>query len=334
MRFRLLVLALSLLAACEPGMPRSIPSPTASSPSPSPSPTSQVLPQPGNCRPKHADPAPIVASRRGRIVLLRPSDGRELCTLVEIDQAKGTLITLTLTPNGETVYFAESGLSRCASIFAVNVGGSVVRRVVDGGYAPAVSPNGRSLAYNASYTCGDRRHRIVVRDLDSGKEREWVGTWEGGYGDPIWAPDARFLVIAKSGADAASHFLLDTRKNGLLDGKPWPPFDERDPPTVGGVSLSDPGVTLDGFTVRPITKTVAFGVFYSDEQPDEPHPILELDPQTGALKTLIERGVRPIDFDSTGMHLLYHGYGMGFSLYRFSKGTSFFLGKSFYDAAW
>jgi hypothetical protein len=338
MRSRALLVLLSLLLSCEPGKPRTIAepspigSPTAALPSPTPS--QPHTPQSGTCRPKHADPAPIVASRRGRIVLLRPSDGKELCTLVKIDQAKGTLITLTLTPNGKTVYFAEGGFSRCASIFAASIEGGHVQRVVDGGYAPAIHPNGRSLAYNASHTCGDRRHRIVVRDLVSGKEREWLGTWEGGYGDPIWAPDARFLVVAKSGADSASHFLLDTRKNSPLEGKPWPPVDEFDPSTVDGVALLNPGVTLGGFTVRPITKTVAFGVFYSDEQPDEAHPILELDPQTGALETLIGRGSRPVDFDSTGKHLLYRGFNMGFQLFRYSNGRSYFLGKDYYDAVW
>jgi hypothetical protein len=335
MRFRLLLLALFLVAACEPGTPRGASSPTPTpSKSTATSPTSQALPQPGTCRSKRAEPAPIVASSRGRIVLLRPSDGKELCTLVTIQQAKGTLITLSLTPDGKTVFFAESGLSRCASIFSVGIGGGGVVRVVDGGYAPEVSPDGRSLAYNDSFTCGDRRHRIVVRDLTSGKEREWVGTWEGGYGDPIWAPDARFLVVAKSGADSASYFLLDTRKSGPLDGKPWPRFDDDHPPMIDGVSLTDPGVTLGGLTVRRVTKTVSFGLYYSNELPDQPHPIIELDPESGVLRTLVERAGRPVDFDPTGKQLLYRGLENGFDLFRYTDGRSVFLGKGYYDAAW
>ena len=265
-------------------------------------------------------------------MLLRPSDAKELCTLVTYEQVEG--IDLALTPDGQTLYFSDYGLGACGSIFVVSIRGGRVRTFLSGGYAPTVSPDGRSLAYNASHSCGDRRHRFVVREIASGKEREWLGTWEGGYGNPTWAPDARFLVIAKAGSDSARHFLLDTRKDGPLDGKLWPPIDEDDPPTVNGTALSNPGVTLGGFALRPFKNAVAFGIFYSDEQAGEAHPILEMDLGSGKVRTLVKSGSSPHDFDPTGMHLLYRGLGTGYELFRLSDGRSISLGKGFYDAAW
>jgi Tol biopolymer transport system component len=293
------------------------------------------MPQAGTCRAADSKQRKIVASRRGRIVLLRPSDGKEICTLVNIEQARDTIITLSLTPDGRTVYFAESGFARCSRVFAAEIRTGRVAAVVDGGYAPEVSPDGRYLAYNASYSCGDRRHRIVVLDLKSGHEREWLGTWSLGYGDGIvWAPNPRYLIVTKAGTDSARDFLFDTTGSGPLDGPPWPPIDDRRAPRVAGRRLSALGVTLGGATVRPKMKTVLFGVWYSEETPDEKHPILEFDPSSDTFRVLIKDAGGPIDFDPSGKHLLYRGIGPGLPLFRFSGGRSVRLGHGYWDAAW
>jgi hypothetical protein len=275
----------------------------------------------------------IVASRRGEIVLLRPSDGSEICVLVTIEQARDTITTLSLAPDGATVFFAESGFARCGRLFGVEIPTGRVRLVVDGGYAPVVSPDGRYLAYNASFSCGDRRHRLVVRDFATGNEREWVGTWPGGYGDEVtWGLERHQLIVTKEGTDSATYFLFDTRTNGSLEGVQWPSNRDRAGFKLGGRPLSDPGVTLGAATVRSKTKTVLFSVWYSTEEPGQKHPILEFDPRSHTFRTFIDDAGGPLDFDPSGSSLLYRGSGS--VLFRYRAGRSVRLGRGYYDAAW
>ncbi|MGH2728705.1 MAG: TolB family protein, partial [Actinomycetota bacterium] len=243
-----------------------------------------------------------------------------------------TFYDVEVSPDGKTVYFSDGGLGRCGSIFAVAITGGPAREIVRGGYAPAVSPDGKQLTYNASHSCGDLRHRMVVRDLTTGSEREWIGTWEGGYGNPVWAPDPRFLIVARAGADAARYFLLDTRRPGSLDGKSWPAIDQ-DP--VAGIVLQSPGVTLINATVRPGTGAVAFGVAYSDESVGETHPILEYNTDDRTFRVLVRDGAVPLDFGPTGHSLIYWRLGgPKLKLFRLTNRRSFFLGEGFHDASW
>jgi hypothetical protein len=86
--------------------------------------------------------------------------------------------------------------------------------------------------------------------------------------------------------------------------------------------------------VRPKFGTVTFGVSYSDEPEDAAHPILEFDPKTQSLKLSTWKGRAPIDFDASGTQLLHRGLGVGFTLFRFSDGTSVRLGSGYFDAVW
>ncbi|MEX2554770.1 MAG: hypothetical protein WEB06_03960 [Actinomycetota bacterium] len=266
-------------------------------------------------------------------MLLRASDGNELCTLAMADAQSRTTFDVEVTPDGQTVYFSDAGLGACGGIYSVAINGGSIREVIRGGYGPVISPDGRRLAYDASHSCGDRRHRMVVRNLETGAEREWIGTWEGGYGSPRWAPDPRFLVVARAGSDSARHFLLDTRKGGPLDGMDWPTVDEDDDPS--GIELSYPGLTLTSPTVRPGRRTVAFGVAYSDVDGSESYPIIVYDPAADTWRVLIEGDAFPVDYDSSGTSLLFwRRSGSGLKLFRYTDGRSFFLGKGFHDASW
>jgi hypothetical protein len=244
-----------------------------------------------------------------------------------------TTFQVEVTPDGKTVYFSDGGFGHCGNIYAIATRGGPVREIAHGAFAPAVSPDGRKLAYDASHVCGDRRHRMVVRDLESGSEREWIGSWEGGYGSPVWAPNARYLLVARGGADSARHFLLDTLKTGPLDGKHWPVLDEDDDPA--GIELSAPGLTLTNPTVRPGKNTVAFGVAYSDVDGSESYPTLEYDPHDRSWRVIIRDGASPVDYDPSGGSLLYWRLGgPKLKLFRFTDGRSFYLGKGFHSAAW
>ena len=63
-----------------------------------------------------------------------------------------------------------------------------------GGAVPALSPDGRTLAYVAG---ADGKRSIWIRDLDSVTPRELAGTNDAQY--PFWSADSRFLAF-RSGA--------------------------------------------------------------------------------------------------------------------------------------
>ena len=334
MRFRTLILALSLLAACESGPsdpvrstpPTEQPSILRTLPSMKP-----AFPRPGNCGGARVPSDSIVAVRRSEVVLIRPSDGEKVCTLVTIEQSRDSVMNLALAPDRRTVYFAERGrIGDCPTIYAARIPTGDVRSVVEGGFAPDVSPDGRRLSYNASFVCGRREHRIVARDLRTGMERSWRGDWEGGYGDEArWAPDPRYLFVHRCAVDACSVFLLDTARADELDGDRWPP----DRPRFNGISLTDPGITLGGLTVRPHRGTVVFGIGYSSETSEDEHPFLEYDPKTRSIVRLVRDSGGPLDFDPAGRRLLYKGL-RGSELFRYEGGVSVRLGRGYYDAAW
>jgi hypothetical protein len=231
------------------------------------------------------------------------------------------------------VYFASYGFGRCSRIYSVVIATSRVRAVVDGGYDPAVSPDGRFLAYNRSFSCGVRRHRLVVRNLSTGQEEEWLDGSELGFGDFAWGPDPGSLIVAHAGADSASYFLLDTGKSGPLTGPMWPSTRALDAFKIKGRPLSDPNTSLAGVTVRPDRAKVLFGIFYSSEE-GWLHPIIEYDVRDETFRTVIEDAWGPVDFDPTGREILYRPVNSGLTLYRYSDGRSVKLGTGYYDAAW
>jgi hypothetical protein len=169
-----------------------------------------------------------------RIVVIETSTGRLLRVL-----AKGTTgaepisfgPSLALTPDGRTVYFEQltSG-SHCAAgrIMTVPLTGGTPRLVVEG-TAVAISPNGRMLAYVAmGQTKPDcTRPDLVVRDLNSGRERRWRWAAED-PNDPYqqrgaqklaWAPNGRHLAFERNVGDPMEQvWVLDTtRGTTLLD---------------------------------------------------------------------------------------------------------------------
>jgi Tol biopolymer transport system component len=96
-------------------------------------------------------------------------------------------------PDGAQLVFAE-GLPGRRSIRAVWIADRSARTLVNGGdvFEPAVSPNGRFLAYTAAET-GARQ--IWVRNLANGTRRKLT---EGACnnGTPAWDPDSRSLVFS------------------------------------------------------------------------------------------------------------------------------------------
>jgi dipeptidyl aminopeptidase/acylaminoacyl peptidase len=131
---------------------------------------------------------------------------------------------IAFSPDGRTVYFAlrEAGrieaLSTNLDIFAAPVDGSAPpTNLTDANDAtdnlPAVSPDGRTLAYAAMARPGYESDRMVIhlRDLASGRVRPLTGHWDRSVGSIAWAPDGKSLLV--TAGDTLEHpiFRIDAR---------------------------------------------------------------------------------------------------------------------------
>jgi dipeptidyl aminopeptidase/acylaminoacyl peptidase len=115
---------------------------------------------------------------------------------------------LALSPDGKTVYFAlrEAGRIEAKStnldIFAAPTDGSAPpTNLTDANDAtdnlPAVSPDGRTLAYFAMArpTYEADRQVLMLRDLTSGQVRALTQNWDRSVDSIEWAKDGKSLII-------------------------------------------------------------------------------------------------------------------------------------------
>jgi len=115
---------------------------------------------------------------------------------------------LSFSPDGKTLYFAlrEAGriepLSTNLDIFAVpSDGSSAPVNLTAANHAtdnlPAVSPDGRTLAYAAMARPGYEADRMVLqlRDLATGTVRPLTQAWDRSVDSIEWAPDGKSLLV-------------------------------------------------------------------------------------------------------------------------------------------
>ena len=211
-----------------------IETPTASTtPTASPSPTTTPTP---------AVPAQAVAVFYGNettndddaIVVISTATGKVIRTLEKADPGRpsGSFTPdIALSPDRKTLYFVRTGENfGCdQTIMSVPVAGGQ-KRVVAQGHSPALSPDGRFLAYSGKGTGPNcDHHPLVVRELDSGDERRWTWAAEdpedvyesgGAYG-LSWAQDSKSLAFYRNVGDPQwETWVLDaTQGRTLLDAK-------------------------------------------------------------------------------------------------------------------
>ena len=124
--------------------------------------------------------------------------------------------------DGRTLYFAlrEAGRIEATStnldIFAVPADGSAApRNLTDANDAtdtlPAVSPDGRTLAYvamkRATYEAD--RQVLMLRDIASGQTRAVTEGWDRSSGSLAWAADGRSLLVTADDTQEVPLFRVD-----------------------------------------------------------------------------------------------------------------------------
>src|SRR5581483_5573503 len=183
-------------------------------------------------------PAQIAAIKGGSVVLLDSADGHTVRTLATHPEATTGgfpyLEGLSRTPDRSAVFYALAGDCGPGTIYRVAADGRTAPAVVASGVSPAVSPDGRKLAYAVASAgpgsgggtggagAADARHcqnAIVVRDLASGAERRWSYPDTPDYDTALyhdaviseiaWAPDSTRLAYTLS-YEGDSVSILDT----------------------------------------------------------------------------------------------------------------------------
>ncbi len=130
---------------------------------------------------------------------------------------------IALSPDGRTAFFAlrEAGriepLSTNLDIFAVPTDGSAgPTNLTDANDAtdnlPAVSPDGRTLAYFAMArpTYEADRQVLMLRDLATGQVRALTKDWDRSVDSIAWAPDGKSLLVTAGDTLEEPVFRIDS----------------------------------------------------------------------------------------------------------------------------
>jgi hypothetical protein len=288
-------------------------------------------PSPDGPRPKE-----IAAIMGGSVVLLDGRDGRTVRTLATHTEATSGgfpyLEGVSLAPDRSKVFYALAGDCGAATIYQVAADGRTPPVAILAGVSPAVSPDGRKLAYAVAApgpapapapapvsasappaapdaAPAERRcqNAVVVRDLKTGAERTWryPDTPEyttNLYRDAVvseiaWAPDSTRLAYTLS-YEGDSISILDTEADADLS-------------QTGEVVIPGGG----GNSSHPAWQatTGLLGVFntrfeccFDDVYTGPPRALLVNTDRRLATPLLPSgRRVTALDFDASGAHLLF-----------------------------
>ena len=155
-----------------------------------------------------------------------PSSGSSSTWAIPAAAAPGAgpnhVTTVSVTPDGSTAYLDSCCEPAAGLILAVPTDGSREPEALNPGLGPAVSPDGRLLAYTAI-------NAVVVRDLTTGQEQVFTDpAYDESplFGEVTWSRDGTKLCYAweRQGAgstDAAASLVELTVTPGRRHGS-WP----------------------------------------------------------------------------------------------------------------
>ena len=290
-------------------------------------------PSPDGPRPKE-----IAAIMGGNVVLLDGRDGRTLRTLATHPEATTGgfpyLEGVSLAPDRSNVFYALAGDCGAATIYQVAADGRTPPVPILAGVSPAVSPDGRKLAYAVAApgpapapaaaiaapvaapasaapaaSPAERRcqNALVVRDLNTGAERTWrypdtpdytTELYRGAVISEIaWAPDSTRLAYTLS-YEGDSISILDTETDADLS-----QTEEVVIPGGGGNSSHPAWQATTGLLGVFNTR---FECCFDDVYTGPPRALL-LNPDRRLATSLLPSGrrVTALDFDASGAHLLF-----------------------------
>lgn len=170
--------------------------------------------------PGHLQPMPplvVVWTGSFRIEVLSPRTGRVLRTLAAGAGLYRGLPTVAVSATG-MVYFDTARRGQ-EQVMSVPLAGGPVTTVA-AGRDPAVSPDGRMLAYVTDTDLAGGPEAIVVQKLATGTRRRWAFTSAQPDIDSLsWSPGSVLLSFTASTGplQAATAWLLDTRRAGTLN---------------------------------------------------------------------------------------------------------------------
>lgn len=144
---------------------------------------------------------PVASSDGKRVAYLREDHGRARIWMRALEQAAGEdkpmtpsgldVLEMSFLPDDGLVFSATSGNGR-PGLFLVNVAGNVSPFLTEETRYPAVSPDGRWLAY--SRLQGGNWH-LWIRKMDTGETRR-ITDADCNNVEPAWEADSRTLVYA------------------------------------------------------------------------------------------------------------------------------------------
>ncbi|MGH8997808.1 MAG: TolB family protein [Acidimicrobiia bacterium] len=261
-------------------------------------------------------PAQAVALSRdgGMVVLLEVATGRHLHTLASHPPTAGdpVLQGVATAPSAGRAYYALAGGCGEGTIARVRLDGRGEPVTVARGISPAVSPDGRRLAYAApGRPRSDGRpacfNAIAVKDLRTGKTRTWRYPDDGDHSGALytessftklaWSPDSRRLAFTVSYEGDSISVLDTTTHDGLAQAI------EVVIPGGGGDSRHP---TWHAPTGSLAVVNRAFECCYDDAYTGPPRTVL-VDVENRVAEDLFPPGLTPnwLDFDVSGEHLLY-----------------------------
>ena len=294
----------------------------------------QTLVSAGRPSPDVPRPATIAAIVGGSVVLLDGRNGRTVRTLATHDEADTGgfpyLEGVSLSPDRNSVFYALAGDCGPATIYRVAADGSTPPEAILDGVSPAVSPDGRKLAYavagsrsgavpapppsgdepeSESDVPADRhcQNAVVVRDLSTGAERTWRYPDTPDFAANLyrqaviteisWAPDSTRLAYTLS-FEGDSVSVLDTEAAADLSETL-----EVVVPAGGGNSSHPAWQAGSGLLGLFNTR---FECCFDDNYTGPPRTLL-VDPERRLATALLPSGrrVSALDFDASGAHLLF-----------------------------
>jgi hypothetical protein len=180
----------------------------------------------GNAMPRRI----VAVTDRHQPVVLDARTGRILATYETHSVALGTQIAVA--PDGRSLYFVDGvGNQGCQdhSILRFGLVPRVPGRVVaESASEPAVSPDGRWLAFYRCLPDDARPRQLVVRDLQLGGDRALSPPTGAFFGDRLlFDTDSRHVIFALSGAEPRPANQLGLHRLDLIgdEAMPGQPFD-------------------------------------------------------------------------------------------------------------